>query len=70
MTYPENLFLAESANRDSTVPSAEKPDNQLVFDFYKKIVSAEKAANNRSVNDPWQEAYEAGFRAGVRQGVK
>lgn len=70
----ENLSLDELAHRDSAVSCAElfveKSDNQMVFDFYKKIVFVEKTANNRSVNDPWKEAYEAGFRAGVKQGVK
>lgn len=71
--YHDDRCLHELANRDSTVSreqSVEKPDNQMVFDFHKKIVSTEKTANNRSVNDPRKEAYPGRSWFSVKQGVK
>lgn len=50
-----------------TLYSDEEPDKQGVFDFYKEVVSAEKITNNTSVDDPWQEVYEAGYRAGLKR---
>lgn len=47
-----------------------EPDNQMVFDFYKEVVSVKEVANNESVKDPWVEAYETGRRIGFKQGLK
>lgn len=49
----------------------EEPDNQTIFDYHKEVVSAVESTDNTSVkDDPWKEAYEAGFRAGGKHGLK
>lgn len=84
MTYTENLSVVELAKHYATYHDEvcldelkrrskiknEKPDNQLVFDFHKDVVSVVETANITSVNDPWKEAYEMGRRVGFKQGLK
>lgn len=62
MTYDERMALRFN----------EEPDNQLVFDFHKEVASAVESTENTSVKDDnqWKEAYEAGFRAGGKHGLK
>lgn len=77
-TYRDDRYLGELANRDKLSKLnydermwLQEPDNQMVFDFHKNnLVSAQEIANNTSVNDQWKEAYEVGFRAGMKMGEK
>ena len=84
--YRSNDVLKELERRDNQIrmigvlvacheyTSNLEPDNQLAFDFYKEVVSAEITANNRSVKtvleQMWEEAYEDGRRIGFKQGLK
>ena len=84
MTYPENLLLVELAeyyakDKDercleelASRDKPKEPDNQMVFNFHKDLVSKPETTNNISVkdSDSWKEAYEIGFRAGAKHGLK
>lgn len=70
--YQDVACLQELKRREASAKLEDVPDNQLVFDFHKdQVVSASQSTNNQSVkDDPWKDAYEAGFRAGVIHGAK